>query len=155
MNIVDRQTFVISVNLNTLNESLVVPLASQVNLPMNLRFAADELIVKSIAYHTKPGTADVEDTVQIWCNITNDGLIGAFPNTSALSYQHNEHFRISNSFQNGNFVLQFQGTDGSIDNVPNFGSVASYNPQRLISAQNPQRTFGVVVITIEFVKLAK
>lgn len=148
---IDRQTFVISVNLNTLTG--VIP--SQVQLPMNLRFAADELVLKSITYNPFAGNLDVDNTVQIWCNITNDNLIGSFSNTNNLSTQHDEHFRINNTFQTGNFVLQFQGTDGSLDNVPNFGNPGSYNPQRLISSQFPQRTFGTVVLTIEFLKHSK
>ncbi len=142
-NIIDRQTFVISINLFTFT-GLV---AAQVSLPMNLRFAADELILKSISYRPVTGTNDVDDSVQIWCNITNDGLIGSFSNTNNFTYHHDEHFRISNNFQTGNFVLQFQSTD--------LGAPASYNPQPLINLQNPQRSFGVTVLTIEFVKFAK
>ncbi len=146
MNIIDRQTFVISVNCFTF-----VPgppeVPSQVTLPMNLRFAADELILKSISYHPLEGKNDLSDTVQIWCNKTNDGLIGSFSNSNNFTVRHDEHFRISNTFQSGNFVLQFQGTDG--------GGPASYNPQPLISSQVAQRTFGTVVLTIEFVKLLK
>jgi len=106
--IIDRQTFVISVNFATF-----VPgppeVRSQVTLPMNLRFAADELVLKSLAYGG--GGTDLADVVQIWCNLTNDGLIGAFPNTIQFSQMHDEHFSISNNFQTGNLVLQFQETD--------------------------------------------
>jgi len=158
-NIIDRQTFVISVNLNTLTLLNVPPLQSIVTLPMNLRFSADELVLKNITYNAVEGNDHLEDAIQIYCNITNDNLIGVFPNTVSNSYYHDEHFRISNSFQNGNFVLEFQGTDGTInDALPNppgllIGPVASYLPQRLISSQNPQLTTGVVNLTIEFLKL--
>lgn len=142
MNIIDRQTFVISVNLSTF-----VPgppeIPSQVTLPMNLRFAADELILKSINYNIGAGV-DMADIVQIWCNITNDGLIGAFPNDFSVSQINNQHFRINNTFQTGNFVLQFQNTS--------LGGPASYNPQSLISS-TAQRTHGTVVLTFEFIKL--
>ncbi len=151
--IIDRQTFVISANLQTLNTVTTIP--SIINVPMNLRFAADELVLKSISYSPLDGTNDVTNIIQIWCNITNDNLIASFGNDLSQSYQHNEHFRLNNTFQTGNLILQFLGTDGSIDNVPNFQSIASYNPQRLISTQLPQRTFGVVVLTIEFLKLSK
>ena len=74
-----------------------------------------------------------------------------------FSEVHDEHFAINNSFSGGNLTLQFQGTDGLIKEGPPivFSSPASFRPQRLISAQVPQRTFGTVVSTIEFVKYAK
>lgn len=158
MNIVDRQTFVISINCDTFNDAAAIPIPSRVILPMTLRFPADEIILKSISYHpviAGGAVTDIDDVIQIWCNITNDNLIGAFPNTNCFCYQHNEHFRINNTFQNGNFELQLLGTDGSINNVPNYASIASYNPQRFISSQVPLRTKGTVILTIEFVKLAK
>jgi hypothetical protein len=142
--IVDRQTFVISVNFANMTGAV----HSQVILPMNLRFTADELVLKSITYNTPgAGGPDVDDVIQIWCNVTNDGLIGAFPNSLANSINHNEHFRISNNFQNGNFMLQFQQTTNS--------ATGNYNPQPLTSAAAAQTTFGIAVIVIEFVKLAK
>lgn len=145
-NIIDRQTFIISVNLFTFAPG-PPEVPSQVTLPMNLRFAADELIVKSIAYSTRNASNDIEDTIQIWCNITNDNLIGSFPNSLNIQVQHDDHFRLNNTFQTGNLVLQFQQTAT--------GNPASYQPQPLISSQNPQQTFGKVSITIEFVKLAQ
>ena len=120
---IDRQTFVISVNLETLTGAI----PSQVQLPMNLRFASDELILKSIIYNNSGATADIDDVVQIWCNVTNDGLIGAFPNSplqTPVFLQLDQHFTINNTFQTGNFVLQFQNTS--------LGAPASYNPQSLI-----------------------
>ena len=48
--ITDRLTFVISVNLFTfLTKGAGVETKSQVQLPMNLRFAAEEVIIKTIA----------------------------------------------------------------------------------------------------------
>ena len=70
-NVIDRQTVVFSINL-----ALLLPSVAQI--PMNLRFAADELVLKSITY--SPGIGDVGDMVQIWCSLTNDNLIGTFPN---------------------------------------------------------------------------
>ena len=154
MNIIDRQTFVISINCATFATSaLGVEVKSQVSLPMNLRFAADEMILKNISYNSGT-TQDVADVVQIWCNKTNDGLIGSFPNGGGGNKlpgfcQHNEHFRISNSFQTGTFVLQLQqtGSGGS------FSTVASYSPQPLISSYpNGSQTTYIVSITLEFVK---
>ena len=72
MNIIQRQTFVISVNFATAPSELVIPMA--------LRFVADELVLKSINYNVA-AAVDVSDVIQIWCNITEDGLIGSFPNT--------------------------------------------------------------------------
>ena len=140
-NIIDRQTVVISVNLATF---VIGPPA------INLRFAADELILKTIVYSNTGPFADVDDVVQIWCNITNDNLIGAFPNTqthSPVFLQLDNHFKISNTFQTGNFVLQFQQTS--------IGNPASFNPQPLISSQAAQHTHGTVVMTIEFIKSTK
>ena len=90
---------------------------------------------------------DLDDVIQVWCNIKNDNIIGAFPNAIQSSQMHNTHFTINNTFQTGNFVLQFQQTD--------LGNPASYNPQALISSQAAQRSFNTVVITIEFVKHQK
>ena len=150
--ITDRQTFVISINCETfiVNPLTGVGTPSQIQLPMNLRFAADELILKSIVYRNTSATPDIGDVVQIWCNITNDNLIGAFPNSSTavpmfLSLDH--HFTISNTFQTGNFILQLQTT--------RLGGPASYNPQTLISSLVAQRVYGTVVITLEFVKHSK
>ena len=130
--IIDTPTVVISVNLNLMNS---VDRPSQVQLPMNLRFAADELVLKSIVYGGSQ--VDVDDIIQIWFNITNDNIIGSF--TNAIP-----HFKISNTFQTGNFMLQFQQTD-----------ITSYNPQALISSQVPQRTFNKVVLTFEFLRHSK
>ena len=55
--VIDRQTFVFSVNLNALNPS-------QIQTPVNLRF---------VAYSTVVATPDTNNLVQIWCNLTNDG----------------------------------------------------------------------------------
>ena len=142
-NVADKQTFVISTALILMNPANKL---SQVQLPMNLRFAADELILKSITYNNNVIVfPDISSTVGIWCNVTNDGLIGSFPNSHNASFHHDEHFRINNTFQTGNFVLQFLQTDTA--------NPSTYNPQALISAQNSQRTFGTVTLTIEFVKL--
>src|SRR5690606_27708687 len=127
---------------------------AEVQIPLNLRFAADELVVKSINYNATFGSSDVPDVVQIWCNITNDNIIGSFPNSGSIDgmtstpifQTHDDHFRLNNTFQTGNMILQFQTTDS--------GNRFSYNPQPLISTQNPQFTFDVVVITIEFIKYA-
>jgi len=146
--ILERQTFVFSINLVTF-----VPgppeVPSVVTLPMNLRFAANELILKSIVYNNTGAVGDIDDLVQIWCNLTNDNLIGAFPNSPQqhpIVLSLDQHFSISNSFQTGNMVLQFQRTTT--------GNPASYNPQALISS-SAQHTFGTVVLTIEFIKIAK
>jgi len=145
---IPRQTFVISVNLNTMTGDI----PSRVQLPMNLRFPANELILKSISYANPDGLAhpDVPDVIQISCNVTNDNLIGSFPNSGFNSFpvfsSLENHLSISNTFQTGNLVLEFQATDGSL---------SSCNPQALVSSQAPQRTFGTVVLTIEFVKNPK
>src|SRR5690242_12288208 len=122
--IMARQTFVFSVYLDALTGAT----PSQISTQINLRFAADELIVKSMAYNprsldvTDP-SSDIPDVVQIWCNITNDNLIGAFPNAAPIFAQHDTHFRTNNTFQTGNFLLQFQTTDQ--------GQPFFYNPQPL------------------------
>ena len=93
-NIINRKTYIISVNLITLTGAVT----SQVTLPPDLTFAADELVVKSLAYSSLAGNADFNDLVQIACNITNDNLICAFPNTLMFSKVHDEHFAFNNSF---------------------------------------------------------
>lgn len=133
--IIETQTLIFSVDLNNLNPSLI-------RSPINLRFAADELIVKSISY-ADPTNTDTPDVVIIWCNITNDNIIGSFTNTSSITVRHGEHFRISNTFQTGILELQFQQTRAPT--IPFY-----YNPQPLISAIGT--THGVVSIEIEFVK---
>ena len=115
-NVIDRQTVVISINFATL-------LPSQAIVPLNLRFSADEIVLKSLTYSFTVG--DLVDAVQIWCDKTCDGLITSFPNGISLNYQHNEHFRLTNTFQTGNIVFQFQTTAN--------GSSIFSNPQTLIS----------------------
>lgn len=134
--IIDRQTFVISVNFATI--------PSQLQIPMNLRFSADELVLKSINYNVS-GAVDTADIIQIWCNLTHDGLIGSFPNDGVIFQTHNDHFRLNNNFQSGNMILQFQQTSN--------GSPFYYNPQPLITANT--NTKGIGVITIEFIKYEK
>lgn len=129
-NVADRQTFVFSINFGATN---------QIQTFLNLRFSADELIVKSIVYNVA-ANADTVGVVQIYCNVTNDSLIGAFGNDGLTAQQSNCHFRLNNSFQTGNFVLQFQkaGADTNFH----------YNPTALDT-----NSHGVAAVTIEFVKL--
>lgn len=146
--IIDRQTLIFSVNLRTMTG---VNNPSQIQLAANLRFVADGLILKSINYNrNNAADVDLPDVIQIWTSITDGNIIGAFTNASAgpVNQQHNEHFRLSNSFQSGNFTMQFQRTDQNTGPIYN-------NPQTLISTQAAQRTFGTVVLTIEFVKHSK
>jgi len=72
--VIDRQTIIFSVNMSSIDT---------ISTPMNLRFAADELILKSISYNVA-SRVDTPTVVQIWCNITNDNLIGTFPNNTAV-----------------------------------------------------------------------
>ena len=163
--VTDRQTFVISVNLYTFATVAGVETKSQVQLPMNLRFTSEEVIIKNITYcgAITPNAAilDISDIVQIWCNITNDGIIGSFPNVGnsvaklPIYSSHNNHFRINNTFQTGNFILQFQQTGTGNGIIGALANPASYNPQPLISSLAVQSSFGVVVLTIEFVKYSK
>ncbi len=132
-NVVDRQTFVFSIDFATAT-------TSQINTSINLRFAADELILKGISYNVAPAT-DTEGVVQIWCNLTNDNLIGSFPNNVAVFQNLNSHFRLNNTFQTGNLLLQFQQTG--------LDTVFHYNPEALDNGS----TLGVVALTIEFIKL--
>ena len=136
-NVIDRQTVVISINFATL-------LPSQAIVPLNLRFSADEIVLKSLTYSFTVG--DLVDAVQIWCDKTCDGLITSFPNGISLNYQHNEHFRLTNTFQTGNIVFQFQTTAN--------GSSIFSNPQTLISpGAVVGNTKGIVSFTVEFLKL--
>ena len=145
-NIQDRQTFVFCVNLNGLNPSLI-------QTPISLRFIADELILKSLAYHNVAANADTDNLVQIWCNITHDGLMTTFPNNLAYVVYPDQHFTIGNNFQTGNLVFQFQKTDVH----PNPLDPIYYNPQPLISnTANPVNvTRGILSLTIEFIKYNK
>ncbi|HRP37419.1 MAG TPA: hypothetical protein PLS50_06450 [Candidatus Dojkabacteria bacterium] len=139
-NIIDRQTLVFSFNLNTLLPSIA-------SVPINLRFAADELVLKSLSYTPSTGTGgDVADMVQIWCNKTNDNLLTSFPNDLGQSYQHDEHFRLNNSLQNESITFSFQTT---ANGAPSFS-----NPQPLISpGAVVGNTKGIVCLTIDFIKL--
>src|SRR4051794_25950900 len=95
--IIDRQIFVISVNMFNFNTSGV---SSQVNLPMNLRFSAKHISYNS-AIPPNQAIADINDVGQIWCNITNDNLIGSFTNNGAnlipVNVTLDNHFSLSNS----------------------------------------------------------
>ena len=70
MSILERQTFVITYNFAAANAT------AKVQIPMNLRFAAEELIVKSILYSPTGGNDGNYELIQVWCNLTNDNLIG-------------------------------------------------------------------------------
>lgn len=143
-NIIDRQTLVFSFNLSTLLPSIA-------SVPINLRFAADELVLKYVSYTPfplppAPGVGDIADMVQIWCNKTNDNLLTAFPNNLGQSNQHDEHFRLSNSLQNESITFAFQTTAN--------GAPLFTNPQPLISPDTVVgNTKGIVCLTIEFLKL--
>jgi hypothetical protein len=138
--IIDRQTFVFSVNLNGLNPSLI-------QTQVNLRFAADELILKNLTYNNV-GAGDTDDVVQIWCDRTNDGLLCSFGNNTTIYQYHDDRFRLNNTFQTGNITFQFQQTAS--------GAPFYYNPQPLISSQGGgSHTVGVVSFTVEFIKYSK
>jgi hypothetical protein len=101
--IIERQSFVFSVDF----AALVLLDTSQIESPINLRFAADELIFRSITYNV-PGGTDTDDMVQIWCNITHDGLLTAFPimvfmfNTPSSTSNSITHFKQVMSYFNFN-----------------------------------------------------
>ena len=146
-NITERQTLNISVDMSSIDPSRIV-------VPVALRFAADELVLKAITYATTG--LDVSNIVQIWCSITNDGLLGSFPNAINIHQQHDDHFSICNTFQSGNITFQFQKTIAYIE--PFY-----YNPQPLISdvpappnpLNPPNVTRGILSFTVEFVKHSK
>ena len=143
--IIDRQTLLFSVNLNGLNPS-------QIEAAVNLRFASDALILKSLVYNAVTG-ADDNKVVQIWCGIIEDGLMAAFPNNSAVNNYPDQHFKINNTFQNGNIKFQFQKTNTN----PNIDNRIYSNPQPLISdpAVPTNTTTGTLAFLLEFVKYAK
>ena len=93
--ILDQQVFVFSIDLLTAT-------SSQIATNINLRFAADALILKSVENNVTAQT-DVAATVQIWTNVTNDGLIGAFPNDGVVFMCPNTCHRLNNSFQSGSY----------------------------------------------------
>jgi hypothetical protein len=141
--IIERQTLVFSIDMNT----LAVANQSQIQTAVNLRFAADELVLKSLAYTEVAGTPDADDMVQIWCNITNDGLLTAFPNNIGFLQQLDNHFTINNTFQTGNITFQFQQTAN--------GAPFYYNPQAPIAAAGVSNTNGILSFTLEFLKHSK
>ena len=143
-----RQTFVFFTDIGL----LVAAGTSKISNGINLRFAADELILKSLTYKIGTGVADTNDLVQIWCNLTDDNLIGSFPNNGTVFQQHNEHFSLSNKyFQTGQIVFEVQQTASS---VPATNPIF-YNPQAGIIQGGASHTNGTISFTIEFVKYAK
>jgi hypothetical protein len=142
--IIDRQTFVFSIDM----ASLAVANKSYIQTAVNLRFAADELVLKALTYQGIPasagGTDDTDDMVQIWCNLTNDGLLTAFPNNTAFQSFADLHFTLNNTFQSGNVVFQFQQTAN--------GSPFYYNPQDPIVEAGTSHTNGILSFTVEFLK---
>lgn len=154
--VIDRQTFIITANtFNMTSTGGANNIPSIVTLPMNLRFAADSLIIKQISYSPITAAQDVGDMLLIWCNLTNDGMIASIPNGASnmipLTSHHADFFSLTNTFQYGNLVLQIQS--GSYD--PANGFNYSYNPGALISTQNPQQTFGILSLTVEFLRHAR
>ena len=88
--------------------------------------------------------------MQIWCSITNDGLIASFPNNTAFLHFTELYYTITNTFQTGNITFQFQKTEA-------YTAPLYYNPQPLISdATAPANvTLGILSFTIEFLKHSK
>ena len=97
--IVNRQSFVFCFDF----DGSVLP--SIINTNLNLRFQADEMVVKSITYAMETNSVDTSELIQIWCNITSDNIIGAFPNLDPNTQSPNHHFTV-NKFQTGSFVLR-------------------------------------------------
>ncbi len=145
MNIIDRQTIVISINCNNFNTNPVtrVENKSEVNVPINLRFAAHELVFKSLVYGGFLN-AERRDVVQIWCSIAQDNIIGAFPNGGQLTMSPDQHSFFSTAFQSGTMTIQLQTVDTS--------TFPYVNPQPLISSLNLQTTTGCLVLTFEFIR---
>ena len=148
--IISRQVIIISINCENFHIDPVTfaGTPSIINVPINLRFAANELSTTFNCVWVGHGGVDTDDVIQIYCSITNDNIIGAFPNGSQSSILPNQQFSLNNTyFQTGTMTLQLQQTDNA--------NPFSYNPQPLISSQDPQRTSGVVVLTFEFLKVSK
>ncbi len=140
-NILDRQTFVFSINMNLLTNT------SKIQSAIQLRFVADEMILKSISYKVRAATADTDNMVQIWCNMINDNLMVAFPNNSSYIQAMDLHFRVNNVCQTGSIEFQFQQTA--------LGAPLYYNPQNGIVTAGVSQTNGILCFTIEFVKYVK
>lgn len=139
MNIIERQTFVFSVDF----ADLLLAGTSQIKPNLNLRFAADTLVLKAVVYQER-AVADTADVVQIWCDKAQDNIIGSFPNNGPVQQQHNEHFSLNGTFQNGEIVFEFQQTAN--------GAPFYYNPQPGIMQGGASNTNGIVSFTIEFLR---
>lgn len=98
MNITDSQIITISINCRNFH-TLPAPggLPSSVTVPLNLNFSPNEFVLRSIVYGV-PGV-EIDNVVQIWCSLANEGLIGAFPNGTQTSVLPNQHFRLNNTVQ--------------------------------------------------------
>ena len=156
--VLENQILVFSVNLSTLYGVNNPP--SEVQFPINLRFAADTMVVKSIVYQQPTITSnppavgdDLPQMVQIWCNIANDDIIGVFSNTNTgQGLYHNESFLIPNPVQISSIKFQFQQVVPTTTTTP----ISSYGSGPLISeTAGGQRTHGVVSMTIEFLRHSK
>jgi hypothetical protein len=139
-NIVERQTIVISNNMQD---------STDINVPIDLRFYADEMILKEIVFNSA-GNA-VVTTVLIWSNLPIDQVIGVFSSGSIISdaaiptfsgapiVRPNNHFQLSSRFKTGVVNFQFQEPN---DTAPFIGG--KYMAAGTIN--------GTVTFTLEFVR---
>ena len=156
--VTDRQTMVFTVDLYQLSPSLI-------QVPINLRFHASEMILKSISYTTNANHPDFDDNVQIWCDLTMDGLLTSFPNAGQFLSFCDLHFPLNNkNFQTGVATFQFLQTDFFVPANPptpafHTGAPNFNNPLPLISYQignvGGPNTLGKLSFTVEFIKYQK
>ncbi|HRP37554.1 MAG TPA: hypothetical protein PLS50_07140 [Candidatus Dojkabacteria bacterium] len=142
-NILQRQTFVFSVAIAT----LVAGDTSKITQSINLRFPADTLVFKQLAYQELSN--DIENLVQIWCDKTRDPIIGSFPNNIPVYIKHDDHFELNGEFKGGSITFELQQT---ANNVPGSGYS---NPQPGIVRNGASDTNGILSFTIEFLQHEK
>lgn len=143
--IAERQLVVISASLATQNN---------IKVPIELRFNADEVILKNITYASTPVGDNSSGVINIFSNLTADPIIGSFPTgwnnfTNAVpvttfygsvSSYFEQYLTLANKFRVGIVNFQFQQPAGTTPYVGNSPLIAA-------------NTFlGTVTFTLDFIR---
>ena len=100
--ILERQTINIAVDLDTAANA-------NINVPINLRFEADEVTIKNLVYDSPDA---VPLTAQIYTNLTLDPIIAHFGNAGVVQTcvfpEVKNTFTIVSRFRQGAINFQFQ-----------------------------------------------
>lgn len=86
--------------------AVMTPNGNDVNIPFNLRFRPDSVIVRQLAYNAA-ATATNARVLQLYTTMTDDNILCVFPDSTCVC-QLNIEFPLYRKFQNGTYNFQLQ-----------------------------------------------